>query len=531
MGFYLNPGSRKFQQSLNSEIYVDKTGLIGYTNSILNTRQQFICISRPRRFGKSMGAEMLAAYYGRGEDSSAMFTPFEIASHPSFTEHLNRYEVLFLNIQDFLSESKDMEDMIELITLRLTHELTQTYPEAAFRDVASLPLVMEDVSFANNSSFIVIIDEWDCIFRVHPHASTAQNRYLDFLRLFLKDKGYIALAYMTGILPIKKYGTHSALNMFYEFSMINQGNLARFTGFTQEEVQALCKRYNRDFSEMEAWYNGYELKDIAGKTYQIYSPRSVVQSLQMGRIGGYWTSTETYEALKVYIDLNYEGLRDTVTALIAGQGQIIDSSRFVNDMTTFNTSDDVLTLLVHLGYLGYRQSVTSSPFEGEVFIPNREIQKEFLNAMEGGCWPEALRAVAASRDLLKATWDKDAKAVARGIEEVHLETAHITYNSEAALSYTLSLAYFAARDYYTVVRELPSGKGFADLAFIPRQHHPEVPAMLIELKWDKGADTALTQIQEKRYPDALSEYQGTLLLVGISYDKETRKHECVIQQA
>lgn len=528
MGIYLNPGSRKFKRSLNGKIYLDKTGLIAYTNSVLNTPQRFTCVSRPRRFGKSMGAEMLAAYYGRGTDTREMFAPFEIASEPSFEEHANRYEVLFLNMQDFLSESENMEGMVALITKRLTAEMVRTYPDIPFTDIASLPLVMEDISLANNTTFVVIIDEWDCIFRVHPHNEAAQRRYLDFLRLFLKDKGYIALAYLTGILPIKKYGTHSALNMFYEFSMTGQGPLARLTGFTHEEVRALCNEYGMDFSEMEAWYDGYELTDTTGKTYQIYSPRSVVQAIQMNRFSGWWTSTETYEALKVYIDLDYEGLRDTITALLSGERQIVDISAYGNDMTTFSSADDVLTLLIHLGYLGY------SPLDyqtGKAFIPNKEIRGEYVTAMRSGDrWPEVIRAVKASKALLAATWAEDANAVAHAIEEAHLETAHITYNSEAALSYTLSLAYYAARDYYSVIRELPSGKGYADLAFIPLRHHPEAPAMLVELKWDKNVDAAITQIHERRYPDALAGCHGDFLLVGISYDKDSREHECIIER-
>jgi hypothetical protein len=455
-----------------------------------------------------------------------MFAPFEIASHPSFDEHINRYEVLFLNMQDFLSRSEDMEDMLRLLQELLIEDFEREYGEVigTRKDLIS---IMERISLANDTSFVVIIDEWDCVFRVHPHDDAAQRRYLDFLRLFLKDKGYIALAYMTGILPIKKYGTHSALNMFYEFSMVDQGALARLTGFTHDEVRGLCSQYGMDFSEMEAWYNGYRLVDTAGEVYQVYSPRSVVQAIQMNRFSGWWTSTETYEALRVYIDMDFEGLRDDVTALLAGEGRMINPSRFTNDMTTFARAGDVLALLVHLGYLGYNPTDYQS---GEAFIPNKEIRGEFLNAMEDGGWPEVIRAVGASKALLAATWELDADAVARGVEEAHLETSHITYNSEAALSYTLSLAYFAARDYYTVVRELPSGKGFADLAFTPRPHHPEAPAMLIELKWDKGADTALAQIHNRRYPDALAGYQDKLLLVGISYDRDSRKHECVIER-
>jgi hypothetical protein len=315
--------------------------------------------------------------------------------------------------------------------------------------------------------------------------------------------------------------------MFREFSMVDQGALARLTGFTQDEVQGLCEQYEMDFSEMEAWYNGYRLVDTAGDVYQVYSPRSVVEAIQTRRYAGHWTSTETYEALKVYIDMDFEGLRDDVTALLAGEGRGIDISTYGNDMTSLTTADDVLALLVHLGYLGYDPTDYQS---GEAFIPNNEIRAEYVTAMKGGGWPDVIRAVGASKALLQATWALDANAVARGIEEVHLETAHITYNSEAALSYTLSLAFFAARDYYTVVRELPSGKGFADLAFIPRPHCPEAPAMLIELKWDKDVSTALTQIHDRRYPHALASYQDKLLLVGVSYDKDSRTHECVIER-
>jgi hypothetical protein len=421
-----------------------------------------------------------------------------------------------------------MEDMVALITKRLSAEMVSAYSDISFTDPSSLLLVMEDASLANNTTFIVIIDEWDCIFREYPHDVEAQRRYLDFLRLFLKDKGYVALAYMTGILPIKKYGTHSALNMFYEFSMTGQGPLARLTGFTHDEVKALCEQYEMDFSEMEAWYNGYRLDDTAGRVFQIYSPRSVVQAIQMNRFSGWWISTETYEALKVYIDLDHEGLRDDVTALLAGEQRAIDISTYGNDMTNLDSADDVLALLIHLGYLGYSPRDYQT---GNAFIPNKEIRGEYVTAMRpGNGWPEIIRAVDASKMLLKATWAEDATAVARAIEEVHLETSHITYNSEAALSYTLSLAYYAERDYYTIVRELPSGKGFADFAFLPRRHHPEVPAMLIELKWDKDAETALAQIHERRYPDALVSYQDNLLLVGISYNRDSRKHECVIER-
>jgi hypothetical protein len=529
MGIYLNPGSRRFEQSVNSDIYVDKTGLIAYTNSVLRSEMKFVCVSRPRRFGKSMGAKMLAAYYGRGIDSKGLFAPFEIASHPSFDEHANRYDVLFLNMRDFLTEAEsDVVRMLALIQEDLMEELAEEYGPSVGK-ARSLVSAMRRASAASGATFVVIIDEWDCIFRVDPEGAEAQKTYLDFLRLLLKDKDHVALAYMTGILPIKKYGEHSALNMFDEFSMTEQGPLARLTGFTQGEVAALCEGRGKDLSRMEAWYNGYRLTDERGESFQVYNPRSVVTSIHMGDYRGYWTSTETYEALRVYIDYNMDGLRDIVTGLLAGEPHKTDPLRFANDMTTFRKADDVLTLLVHLGYLGF-SPLPGEGGAGEVFIPNREIQQEYVRAMKRGGWPKVIEAVEASRALLSATWDGDAGAVAQGVDAAHLETSILNYNSEEALSHTLSLAYYAAREYYTVVREMPAGKGFADMAFIPRRHHPEAPAMLVELKWDKGVQTALDQIHERRYPEAFSGCEGELLLVGVSYDKDSKLHECTIER-
>jgi hypothetical protein len=529
MGIYLNPGSRGFEESVNSDIYVDKTGLISYTNSVLRSGNKFVCVSRPRRFGKSMGAGMLAAYYGRGADKKWLFAPFEIAGHPSFEQHANRYDVLFLNIQNFLTRAKgDVEGMLALLEEEVMEELAEEYGEAVGK-ARGLVSAMWRANAASGAPFVVIIDEWDCIFRVGPNGAEAQKTYLDFLRLVLKDNDCVALAYMTGILPIKKYGEHSALNMFDEFSMTGQKSLARLTGFTQGEVAALCAERGKDLSRMEAWYNGYRLTDERGEVFQVYNPRSVVTSIRSGDYRGYWTSTETYEALRVYIDYNMDGLRDIVTALLAGEPRKVNPSRFANDMTTFRKAGDVLTLLVHLGYLGF-SPLSDEGDSGEVFIPNREIQQEYVRAMGDGGWPEVIRAVEASRALLSATWDGDAEAVAQGVDAAHLETSILNYNSEEALSHALSLAYYAAREYYTVVREMPAGKGFADLAFLPRRHHPEAPAMLVELKWDKGVQTALDQIHERRYPEAFSGHKGELLLVGVSYDKDSKLHECTIER-
>lgn len=522
MGIYLNPGSSQFQKSINSKIYVDKTGLIEYTNELINTTNRFICISRPRRFGKSMTAEMLAAYYGEG-DSKTLFQGLKISGCDSFEVHRNQYNVIFLNMQDFLSSAHDITDMKALIEKSILWDLLEEYPDIRYFDANNLTRSFQDIYTQTNKSFVFIIDEWDCVFRENKNHKKSQRLYLDFLRHLLKDKPYVALAYMTGILPIKKYGTHSALNMFDEYSMTSPRQLAEYAGFTEEEVKILCHLRHMEFSETKKWYDGYRLTGADKKQYNIYNPRSVVCAMLSGIYDTYWNQTETFEALRDYIILNYDGLKDIVIALLAGEHISIETGSFTNDMTTFESADDVLTLLVHLGYLGY------DFINKKIFIPNYEITQEFVNAIRSAKWDEVVRAVKSSSQLLKATWNLDETAVAAGIEKAHLETSILNYNDENALSYTVSLAYYSARQYYTIVREFPTGKGFADIVFLPRQEMSDKPAMIIELKWNTTAEGAIRQIKSKEYPASLMNYHGNLLLVGISYDKKSKEHECRIE--
>ena len=522
MGIYLNPGSGKFQEALDSEIYVDKSGLIAYTNKVFGTKQKYVCVSRPRRFGKSMAADMVSAYYDRSIDSADLFRNLQIARDASYDKFRNQYDVIKINMQEFLSRTKSMAEFLERLTRFLLKELFRAYPDIDYLDEKDLAQSMGDISSQTGQKFVLILDEWDCIFREYKEDHKAQEQYLDFLRDWLKDKEYIGLAYMTGILPIKKYGTHSALNMFMEFSMEDPGDLAEFAGFTDSEVKNLCEQYSMDYEECKAWYNGYHF-DSCGSAY---NPNSIVRAMWSGRFSDYWNQTETYEALRIYIDMNFDGLRDSILKLMAGGRQVIDTGSFQNDMTTFANADDVMTLLIHLGYLGYDFDTK------EVFIPNREIMQEFVTATTAkNSWDEVMKSVKHSDELLKAVWSGDEETAAAYIENAHLETSHIQYNDENALSYTISLAFYAARQYYTVIRELPTGKGFADLAFVPRKKYADKPAMVVELKWNKDADTALTQIREKNYPAGLSEYKNNMLLVGIDYDKDTRTHECRIEKA
>lgn len=393
MGIYLNPGNEKFTQCINSEIYVDKTGLIRYCNRVMNSLQKYICMSRPRRFGKSVTADMLAAYYSRGCDSRELFAGYEISKDENCEKYLNKYNVLFLNMQEFLSRTNSMEEMLDLLKSRLIRELVKEYPEVDYFDKHDLIGCMQDLYSEVKIPYILIIDEWDCIFREYKSETEAQKMYLDFLRDLLKDKGYIALCYMTGILPIKKYGTHSALNMFDEFSMIFQGTLAKYVGFTEEEVRELCTRYHMDFSETKRWYDGYYLEDVGS----IYNPCSVVSAMRFGKFQYYWNQTETFEALRAYIDMNFEGLKDAIIDMINGKNDIaVNVHSFTNDMVTFHSKDDVLTLLVHLGYLGYRSD------REEVFIPNHEILNEYINSISNSDWREVTEALKNSKAALEA---------------------------------------------------------------------------------------------------------------------------------
>lgn len=521
MGIYLNPRNDGFKESIRSEIYVDKTGLIACTNKYLDTEQKYICVSRPRRFGKSMALKMLSAYYSLGCDSRELFAGLQIAGDPSFAEYLNRYDVIFLNMQQFLLGAKNQE-VTAYLEQEVIEELLGEYGTCINRPNISLADALRRIYAKTGKKFVFLFDEWDCIMRERQESENLQKQYLDFLRNLLKDQPYVALAYMTGILPVKKYGQHSALNMFWEYSMTDQGVFEKYTGFTEAEVEELCQRYELDFAEIGSWYDGYQFME-----YQhIYNPKSVVEAMHRRNFSNYWTSTETYEALKIYMDMDYDGLRSAIVTMLGGQRVKVNTQSFQNDMRTFKTRDDVLTLLIHLGYLGYDAVAKES------FIPNKEIIGEFENAMSVGGWSEVMRVLKASEKLLEDTLRCDGESVAQGLDLAHTEVASIlTYNDENCLCCAIGLAYYSARKDYKMIRELPTGRGFADVVFLPLPFSSK-PALVIELKYDSSADTALKQIKDRRYTQALEGYAGEVLLVGVGYDKDSRSkpHNCVIEK-
>lgn len=520
MGTYVNPGNAAFQEAINSKIYIDKTELISYTNSILNTKQKNICVSRPRRFGKSMAADMLVAYYSKGCDSRKLFFGRKIEKEKFFHSHLNNHNVIRLDIQRFLEKEHDLDTFISEIETRVISDLIREFPE--WHNSVSdgrLKTFLEQLFAETGKGFIFIIDEWDCVFRIAKDKKEKQKEYLDFLRGLFKGADYVDLAYMTGILPIKKYGEHSAINIFDEYSMISPKNLGEYFGFTEEEVRGQCIQHHVDYTEVEKWYDGYCLGAL-----HIYNPKSVVDVLMWKEFQSYWTGTETYEALKIYIDMNFDGLKEAVTMMLGNGRYKINTRKFQNDMTTFKTKDDVLTLLVHLGYLTYDKK------SSETFIPNLEITQEFMNAADEPGWDGLIQSLGHSEDLLQSTWKCDENAVAEGISAIHNETTSILkYNDENSLTCVILMAYYSAKAYYmNPIMEMPSGKGFADVVYLPKREQ-KVPALVVELKWDQSAEGAISQIKDKRYTDWVKGYTGDILLIGVNYSKETKEHHCKIE--
>ena len=525
MGRFLNPDNGAFQTALNSKIYVDKTGLLDITNQAIDTDGAFICNSRPRRFGKSVTANMLSAYYSKGCNSEKMFEDLKIGSMDSFKEYLNKYDVIHFDVQWCMMDAGGAEQTVSYINRNVLEELRAEYPQMIPESVETACGAMSCINAATGYKFIVIIDEWDVLIRDEANNQAVQDEYINFLRGMFKGTEptkYISLAYLTGILPIKRLKTQSALNNFDEYTMLSPKDFAPFIGFTEEEVKGLCEKYSRDFDLVKNWYDGYLLSGC-----QVYNPKAVVNVMLWGDFQSYWSKTGTFESIRPFINMDFDGLRAAIIEMIAGASVEVDTLSFQNDMVTFESKDDVLTLLIHLGYLAYNQVKKTA------FIPNEEIRQEFISATRNKKWSEMLEFEQQSRALLEATLDMEEEEVASGIERIHEEYASvIQYHDENSLSSVLSIAYLSAMQYYfKPIRELPTGRGFADFVFIPKvEYAADYPALLVELKWNKNARTALQQIREKNYPQSLLRYTGDILLVGINYDKKSKEHQCVIEE-
>mgnify|MGYP000929091293 FL=1 len=525
MGRFLNPDNSAFQVALNSKIYVDKTGLIEYTNSVLDTTDAYICNSRPRRFGKSYAANMLAAYYSKGADSEKMFSDLEISKDVNFKRHLNKYDLIHIDIQWFLANCVEADNVVDFVTDSVLGELRAIYPEALPPEVSRLPDALSRIKDRTGQKFIVIIDEWDVLIRDAATDNKAKDDYITFLRGLFKGTEptkYIQLAYLTGILPVKKEKTQSALNNFDEFTMLSASELAPYIGFTEDEVEKLAEKYHRDFDEVKRWYDGYLLKD-----YQVYNPRAVVSVMLRGEFRSYWSETASYDAIVPLINMNYDGLKTAIIEMLSGAEVRVNTATFKNDTVNIRSKDDVLTYMIHLGYLGYNE------IRKTAFVPNEEIRQELTTAVESKTWNEMLTFQQESERLLDATLDMDGVEVAAQIEKIHNEyVSVIQYHNENSLSSVLAIAYLSAMQYYfKPIRELPTGRGFADFVFLPKpEYKNDYPALIVELKWNQKVQTAMTQIKDKKYPSSISNYTGEILLVGINYDKNSKEHQCLIEK-
>jgi len=532
MGTYINKGNCAFRDIVNSE-YVDKTSLVPLINATLNSERRYSCVTRCRRFGKSMAAKMLCAYYDKSCDSRELFRGLKAEEDPSFEKYLNKYTVLYLDVTSFTARPELGDTIVRAIQQKISNDVKAAFPDVTYDDSMDLMDVLSAVHQATDEKFFFIIDEWDAICREFPvrnkmkddsdtTAPTILDEYVMLLRRLFKTQDsdeVFAGAYLTGILPIKKYNTESALNNFREYSITSPGKIANYLGFTHGEVEELCQKHDMDLTLMEQWYDGYKI----GEEPRIFNPYSVMRAIENEDYKSYWSTTGAYDSVKTYIQMNFEGLKDDIIRMLAGEKVSVNTIKFQNDMRVINSKNDVLTVLIHLGYLAYDYQ------SKKCYVPNKEVGEELLNAVEDTSWNRLAKVLIDSENLLEATIQGNEQAVARGIEQAHDEnTSILAYNDENSLACVLAIAYIWAKNEYIIHREYATGKGYADLVMIPRRN-VDKPALVIELKYNHSTDTAIDQIKRKNYPAKVTEYTGRILLVGINYNKETKQHSCKIE--
>ncbi len=523
MGIYLNPSNVGFKGTLAAEIYVDKTMLISELNTFIDKANKYICVSRPRRFGKTIATNMLCAYYSKGCDSRDIFDKMKISKADNYEKYLNKLNFIAIDVASEYQTAPKKEETLNLLTKRVRKEFKAQFPKIEFDDNATIANCIQDVYAATNETFVIILDEYDCLVRdqfgTHLFAD-----YLEFLNGLFKSntlRPAISLAYITGILPVVRDRVQSKLNNFREYTILNAYNLAEFVGFTEEEVQPLCAQYNVDFARCKRMYDGYSQNG-----FEIYNPESVVMCMQTKEFGNFWGKTSTYKVITDRLKHNYKGMKDDVIKMIAGENVKVDVDMFLNTMTDFNDKDDVFTYLIHLGYLAYNKD------DGTCRIPNFEVRKEWhkaVSALNG--YEKTDEIIKASEELLNQTINKNADAVAKALDESHIHvTSNRNYNNEDALAAAIYIAYVHALNNYRIFKEVTAGKGFADLVFVPIHEDVEHQPIIIELKHNQSTGKALEQIKNKEYFRLLDSYKGKVLLVGINYDKDSKKHECEITE-
>lgn len=526
MGLYLNPNAEALKQSLRNEIYVDKSLILAELNKIAETDHDFVCMSRPRRFGKSMAGNMISAYYSKGCDTREIFAKMKFGQTPNYDKYINKFNVIKLDLNGWYQNAKKRNEeakLVSAIDTAIAKEFKEQFPSVGLSENDdTIDKCILKVYGKTSEKFVIIIDEYDVLVREQVPDSLFQS-YLSFLNGLFKDttlRPAIALAYITGIIPIVRDKIQSKLNEFDEYTMTDADRFAAHIGFTREETEQLCNQYGCDFKEFERWYNGYKLSDKVS----LFNPKSVVSAIIRKRMDSYWSATGSFEALQEYILMDFEGIRQDVVSMIAGNSVEVDIYGYLNTLDCFKSKDHVFTYLIHLGYLSYEWDTKTCK------IPNEEVRQQWIQSVKlSPDYKQLMTIVNASKKLLDATVNGDEDAVAKALDAAHTEVTNpLTYNDEHCFQSAICLAYFYANTRYTLVKELPTGKGYADLVLIP--YLPNIPALVIELKHNKSAESAIEQIKAQNYCQALTQYKGDVLFVGINYDEKTKEHTCKIEK-
>ncbi len=514
---FLNNGGNKFYQYYNVDIFVDKSNIIKIINKVLNSSNEFLCITRPRRFGKTLTISMLNSYYSKGSNSKEIFDNLEISKDPEYLKHLNKHNVIWVDMSALYTRHK--ENFINEFKSKLMDELKEAYPGILTLKENTIADSIIKINKVKGERFIFLIDEWDVIFREMPNSNLC-DEYIMLLRDLFKSSDVsecLDLVYMTGILPIKRYNTESALNMFKEYNMLNPRNLGEYIGFSEDEVKKLCEKYSVDFKMMKNWYDGYHLGN-----FEIYNPESVVEAINSKEFRDYWTSTGALESITNYMNYDNGELKETIALMLTGEKVKLDATLFDNDLTEINSKDAALTVLIHLGYLAFDAKSSSC------YIPNYEIKKEFEKGIKSLKWNSLCNPILNSKKLYEETLNGNIECINKILDENHQNLVSINNkNNEGVLSVICKISYYDALNYYFIRNEDSSSAGRADLTFTPKdkEHIP----MIIELKIDKEPKNAIDQIKEKKYINVFNGYKGKVLLVGISYDSKTLKHNSMIE--
>ena len=518
MGLYLNSDSilKKYTRLYKNEYFVDKSLIINQINKLIGSFDVYLCVTRPRRFGKTSLINMLGAYYSKAADSSQIFDTLKISQANGYREHLNKYNVISISFNEIPDNLKTYNQYINNITNQVKKEVISEFNLTDIEESDSLKRVLQK----SKQQFIFLLDEWDYIFNNNLFEES-QDKFLEFLRNLLKDESYVELCYMTGVLPIKKYSSGSALNMFDEFTFLKDRKFGEYFGFTEDEVLDLCEQNKyMDFKKLEEWYNGY----TTARGIKIYNPRSVVKALKNDYCESYWTNTGAMDEVSQYLKYNVLEIRDDVIKMVSGQEiDITIDEEFRAGQGTPKTKEEIYSAMIVLGFLSYN--------DGYLKIPNKELMIEFEKALRDKSFGYVSEIIENSRTMLKATVNKDTETVEKILHDIHnSEIPILQYNDENSLSCVITLAYLSARDTYGVEREEKTGKGYADFTFHPRRKNDT--AFIVELKKDEAAEVAINQIREKEYIQKFkAENEGKeVLAVAICYDSKKKEHHCKIEE-